>query len=165
MSEFNKKYNEIVKKLQDNIKDENERKIAQECIADLSLMFLDIIDRVTYISEEKISGIENKQSALESKLSEIENSVDGIENDIYDEDGYEFEIVCPCCNHEFIADFQNESEIKEQVECPKCHNMIELDWEDEAEGCTGNCSHCHDIDIFAEDSEEYNNQDEEDDDM
>ena len=65
------------------------------------------------------------------------------EKDIYDEDGFDFEIVCPYCNYEFIIDLD---ENKSEIECPECKNMIELDWtgniNDEKSGCQGSCHGC-----------------------
>ena len=51
---------------------------------------------------------------------------------------YEFEIVCPYCNYEFVTG--KETNLKDELECPKCHNIIELDWDDY---CDGECNHCN----------------------
>ena len=66
-----------------------------------------------------------------------------IEDDIYEEEGFDFEIVCPYCEHEFVIDT---SEDKTEIKCPECKNIIELDWsgnlDDEDDGCSGNCCGC-----------------------
>ena len=56
------------------------------------------------------------------------------------EDGFDFEIICPYCNAEFIADVESKSNIK----CPECQNTIELDWNggEEINPCSGHCSSC-----------------------
>jgi UDP:flavonoid glycosyltransferase YjiC (YdhE family) len=60
------------------------------------------------------------------------------------EDGFDFEIVCPYCNYEFIIDM---AENKTEIECPECKNTIELDWtgdvDNEHHDCSGDCHGCH----------------------
>ena len=59
---------------------------------------------------------------------------------------FDFEIVCPYCNYEFVIDVD---ENKTEIECPECNNLIELDWsgdvddEPSAGGCLGDCHGCH----------------------
>ena len=61
--------------------------------------------------------------------------------DVYVDENFDFEIVCPYCNYEFVSDFSQN--LKEQVECPECHNIIELDWNNHEEhDCSGHCSCC-----------------------
>ena len=69
-------------------------------------------------------------------------------------DGFDFEIVCPYCNHEFVADIDFEN--KRDIECPECHNMIELDFNAD-EGCSGDCLGCHE---HYEDEKKSPNEDE-----
>ena len=124
--------------------------------------FLDVVmDQMEYImdmKEDKIQEIEKMQSQLEQKLDKVQNVVDNIERDIYSEDGVDFEITCPYCEHEFIIDVD---ENKTEVECPNCENIIELDWsgdpdaDEESQNCQGSCHGCHGCD----------DQSDEDDDM
>ena len=122
--------------------------------------FLDVvIDQMEYImdmKENKIQEIEKMQTELEQKLDKVQSVVDNIERDIYSEDGFDFEITCPYCDHEFIIDVD---ENKTEVECPNCENIIELDWsgdpDAEEQNCNGSCSGCHGCD----------DQSDEDDDM
>ena len=54
-------------------------------------------------------NIEEKQQEIDNRIETVKKAVDGIENDIYEDDeAYEFEIVCPYCNHEFVADINSE---------------------------------------------------------
>ena len=61
------------------------------------------------------------------------------------DDEFDFEIVCPYCDNEFLIDI-NSKNLK--VKCPKCNNIIELDFSGNFEenlqsGCqTGHCSGC-----------------------
>ncbi len=92
----------------------------------------------------------------------MQQVIDNIEKDIYSEDGFDFEIVCPYCDYEFIIDLD---ENKTEIECPECQNIIELDWtgdideenqnQDKQHGCNGSCHGCSGCD----------EDDDEDDDM
>ena len=111
--------------------------------------------------------IEETQKNLQEKINKIDSSLSNIEKDIYDEEdmdeGYDFEIVCPYCNHEFTCDI--EANENAEVQCPECKNMIELDWNGEEDGCA-DCS-CCDFDCCEEieEEEEKDDPNEEDDDM
>lgn len=156
MSEMSGKYNEIMQELESNIKDPEELKFVKDKFSDLSMLFVDMLDRITKLTDDRIQEIETKQQEIMGKIQSVQSAVKGIENDIYedDEENYEFEIVCPYCNHEFSADIEEEE--NDEIRCPECHNIIELDWncEEEMGGCSGSCSHCH-TDCIAEDEQEY----------
>ena len=162
MSEIGIEYKRIMEEIEKTISNEEERKFVKSKLAELSISFIDIIDRITKATDMKIKEIERNQDNIEKKMSSIEAIVDNIENDIY-EDGdsdedYEFEVVCPYCNYEFSVDMDNVE--KDEVECPECHNVIELDWscdgecdsdcEDGCDSCSG-CGHHHDTDQDLED--------------
>lgn len=157
MSDLKSRYQTILKELESNIKDENERKFVIQKFQELSVVFMDIIDRLTYITDIRVNQVEEKQKEIEKKLGEVQKVVDGIENDIYEEEEpYEFEITCPYCNHEFVSDVS--SEANTEVECPECHNIIELDWNSEDDDCSSNCTHCsHDC---SQDNYKINNSQE-----
>lgn len=157
MSEMSGKYNEIMQELESNIKDPEELKFVKDKFSDLSMLFVDMLDRITKLTDDRIQEIETKQQEIMGKIQSVQSTVKGIENDIYEdeEENYEFEIVCPYCNHEFSADIEEEE--NDEIRCPECHNIIELDWncEEEVEGCHGSCSHCHTNCGVAEDEQEY----------
>ena len=141
MSDLKDSYKKILDELQNNIKDENERNFVINKFQELSIIFMDIVDRLTYITDFRVKDIEEKQKEVERKVESVQKIVDGIENDIYeDEESYEFEITCPYCNHDFVTDIN--SETNTEVECPECHNVIELDWNADEEEDEHNCSHC-----------------------
>lgn len=153
MSELSNKYQQIMKELRTNIKDEQEKEFVMSKFQELSMMFMDVIDRLTYLTDLRVKEIEEQQKEIDKRMVKIQKAVDGIESDIYEDDeNYEFEIVCPYCNHEFVTDIN--SDINTEVECPECHNMIELDWNgEEEEECSHHCSDCH-SDCVAEDDED-----------
>ena len=139
MSNFSERYKNIVDDIENSISNEKEREYVSKRIHEMSCMFIDFIDRITKLDDARIELIEENQDKIIATLSKLTDSVNLIKNDIYEDDGYDFEIVCPYCNHEFVADI--ESELREEVECPECHNIIELDWEDEEEK-SSNTNHC-----------------------
>lgn len=157
MSDIKGKYMRILEELEANIKNKDDLAIAKEKFMELTVVFMDIVDRLTFLTDERIKNIEEKQIEINNKINNVQSIVDGIEEDIYDddddEDGYEFEIVCPYCNYEFTTDIADEE--KNEIKCPQCNNIIELDWNtDEEYACSGDCSHCHGE--VAEDNVEYN---------
>lgn len=170
MSDINGKYKQIMEDLEAGIKDPEELKFVKDKFSELSMLFIDMLDRVTRLTDNKIQEIEAKQTEIANRISSVQSIVDGIENDIYEDDeNYEFEIVCPYCNYEFAADIEDES--KEEIQCPECHNTIELDWNSEEEletGCSGSCSHCASACNVAEEETKYHqknkNEDNEEDD-
>lgn len=141
MSDIKGKYKKILEDLEQNVKDPQDLLYVKEKIIELTTIFMDIIDRLTILTDARIKEIEDKQKEIDSKIENVQSMVDEIEGDIYeDDDSYEFEIVCPYCNYEFTTDIADEE--KDEIKCPKCNNIIELDWNQE-EGCSGDCSHCH----------------------
>ena len=143
MSDLNKEYRKIIKEIEGKLQDKKELEFVKGKMAELSLLFVDVIDRVTDLADTRLDKVEHSQKEMEKKLERLSTIVDGIEQDIYEEEnpeGFDFEIVCPYCNNEFVADIDLEN--KKDIECPECHNLIELDFSGE-EGCGGECSGCH----------------------
>ncbi|MBR3249758.1 MAG: hypothetical protein IKF83_03560 [Clostridia bacterium] len=103
--------------------------------------------------DKKLDLILQKQQELENKMNKMESIINKIENDIYMDEAFDFEIVCPYCNNEFTTDI---SDGKTEVTCPECENIIELDWTGDidgescghygCEGCHG-CEHDEDDDM------------------
>ncbi len=176
MSDFKNRYKEILNDLKDNIKDEKQKNFVIGKFQELSIMFMDIIDRLTYITDIRVKEVEDKQKEIESKIGKVQKAVDGIESDIYEGDeAYEFEITCPYCGNEFVTDINSDSEA--EVECPECHNIIELDWNIDEESEEHDCPHCNreclknqaltydDESIDEEDDDKKTDEDDEDEDM
>ncbi|MBQ9297451.1 MAG: hypothetical protein IJ223_00180 [Clostridia bacterium] len=143
MSDLKKKYNEILKNLEDNIENPKDLEYATKQFKKLASVFLDEMEEREKYTENHLKELAKKQEIADAKLLEIEKTLNGIEKDIYDmdDDGYDLEIVCPYCNYEFVLDEDTESS---EIECPECGNTIEIDWDGEtfAEGCSGHCSGC-----------------------
>ena len=149
-------YRKIVTEIEQNVSNPQEREFVRQKLIELSTMFLEVIDNLAEKTDAKITRIEEKQKEIEVKISQVEGAVDEIESDIYEADdgSFDFEIVCPYCNNEFITEIDGKTEI----ECPECNNIIELDWNDEEDsGCAGSCSSCPGC------SPEYDDEDDEED--
>lgn len=142
MSDLNKEYKKIIKEIEEKISNKEEFEFTKNKIAELALLFVDVIDKVTDLADQKIEKMEQNQADMEKRIERLTAIVDGIERDIYEDDnmeGFDFEIVCPYCNYEFVADIDFEN--KKDIRCPECNNLIELDFNME-EGCPGSCSGC-----------------------
>lgn len=96
--------------------------------------------------QKRLKNVEENQNEIKSKMSKIENVLNHIKEDIYCNEDFDFEIVCPYCEHEFVIEMKED---KKEVQCPECKNMIELDWSGDLdeEGCSGHhCSGCQGCD-------------------
>ena len=122
MSNLSEKYSQIISDIEKRLTKPEDKTYVIKKIEELSSIYMELIDRVTRIDDERIEKLEEKQEKIVGTLSKIQETVNLIKKDIYEDDGYDFEIVCPYCNHEFVADV--ESELKEEIECPECHNVI-----------------------------------------
>lgn len=128
MAELSDKYTKILDDIRTSISNIDERKYVEKKLLELSSVYLGLLDRLTRTNTAKISKIEENQEKIVKKVTEIQESISNMKNDIYELDGYDFEIVCPYCNFEFVTEIDNYN--KEEVKCPNCNNVIELDWED-----------------------------------
>jgi len=158
LSDLKVKYTQIMQNLEKDLKNKEDIEYVKEKVNEVFMMFMDEIESIVDKYEDRMQRIVEQQVYLDEKVKQVEKTISTIEKDIYleDDEEYDFQIICPYCNHEFIEDFDDE--LKKEVKCPECENIIELDWnEDEHEACSGNCTSCsHDC------SEEL---DENDDDM
>lgn len=128
MAELSDKYTKILDEIRTSISNIDEKKYVEKKLVELSSVYLGLLDRLTRTNTAKISKIEENQEKIVKKVTEIQEAISNIKNDIYEFDGYDFEIVCPYCNFEFVTEIENYN--KEEVKCPNCNNVIELDWED-----------------------------------
>lgn len=142
MSDLKNHYQSILAELDNHFQDKEEKAFVLNKFQELSMMFMDVIDRLTFLTDIRVKEVEEKQKVIEDRIEIVKKAVDGIENDIYEDDEpYEFEISCPYCNNEFVADINSKENT--EIECPECHNIIELDWnEEECGGCCSGCDGC-----------------------
>ena len=143
MLNIEKEFKKFIKDIEKNIKNEDDLKFIQKRTAELFESILDELEEAVDLREKLIEDLVVRQEELEDKMQEIQKTINNIEKDIYLEDEFDFEIVCPYCNNEFLIDVD---ENKTEVVCPECKNVIELDWSGNVEdefGCTPeDCSAC-----------------------
>ena len=162
MSDLKKKYNETLKKLENNIENPKDLECAKEQVKNLAVTFINEIEKIEELTSNQFTELSKKQAIVEAKVAYLEKTLNGIEKDIYDiDDNYDLEIVCPYCNYEFVLDEDMQGS---EIECPECENIIEIDWEGESfeEGCHGHCSSCG-SQCGIEDETKNNDEDNEDD--
>ena len=149
MSKLRDEFHAILAKIEERITDEEELNFIKEQIAAISMLYVDELNKIMDLSEKRVNQIYENQRLLEQKMAGIEKTMDTIEKELFvEEEEYDFEIVCPYCNHEFATDIGTENK---EIECPECHNVIELDWNQEedsqCEGHCGSCCGCEEIEV------------------
>lgn len=150
MSVLQDKFNAIIAKIEERITDPEELDFIKQQIADISILYLDELNKIMDLSERRVNQVYENQKILEKKMTELEKGMNTIEKELFVEDQYDFEITCPYCNYEFITDINSD---KKEVECPECHNLIELDWNQDEHDCGGHCNSCGGCDHDDEDNE------------
>lgn len=162
MGMLKNEYKSFLDDIEKNIKNKEDLAYIKGRFASFLDAMLDQMDYIMDYKKEEIEQLESTQKQIEEKMAKMQQVIDNIEKDIYSEDGFDFEIVCPYCDYEFIIDLD---ENKTEIECPECQNIIELDWtgdideenqkQGEQHGCNGSCHGCSGCD----------EDDDEDDDM
>lgn len=150
MSELGKKYKKVISNVEKNLKNKEDVEYVKSQIDELVNAFSKDFTNI----EELVNKVTNRQNEVEEKMNKVEKLVDSIEKDIYLEDEYDLEIVCPYCNFSFMLDSE---ERKTEVECPECNNVIEIDWDGDSfdDSCIGDCACCgHDCMELQEEEEE-----------
>lgn len=163
MSNLKKKFNEIMSNLEKNIKNKEDLEYIKSQVYNISMLFLDEIDKLAELNFGRLNVMLDREKELNKRITAMERIIKNIEEELFvskDEEGLDFEILCPYCNTEFIKDFTNG--FKHEVRCPECDNVIELDWHEDEEcecghECNGNCSSENE-----ELEEEDNNENEDD---
>ncbi len=114
--------------MNNNIKDEKDLKYVQEKII---TTLGDILQKIDDTSKEN-----------QIKIAKLEDKLEKMEKELYINDMYDIEIVCPYCNYQFEAEFDED---KKEIKCPECNNIIELDWSCDGEcddDCNDGCGSC-----------------------
>ena len=137
-------YKSFLDDVEKNIKNKEDLEYVKKRFATFLDVVIDQMDFIMDYKKDEIAKLESTQDQLTSQMNQMQQIINNIEKDIYSEDGFDFEIICPYCNYEFIIDV---NEDKTEIQCPECENIIELDWsgdidEEEQHGCTGSCNGC-----------------------
>ena len=126
MAGLNKNYNKIISELEKRITNPQDLEFVKSKFSELAVMFMDTVESLVANSEKQMQ-LEKKVESIQKSLKRIENDI-YIEDDDCECDGdcdgecdcdnechcdgdkmhdndsdYEFEIVCPYCNYEFVT--------------------------------------------------------------
>lgn len=119
---LNKKFKEIIDNLDKNIMNKDDLAYAKSQITELSMLYLDELQKIE-------SSYLQKLTTCEQRIDNLENSIRRLDNEIFqidDEEDTDLEpIKCPYCNTNFFIQFDN---TRKEIRCPDCKNIIELDW-------------------------------------
>ena len=116
---FNKKFNDAIKNLEENISNKADLEFAKKQVTELAISYLDSLNHIERDYEIKIKNCEKRIDSLDQNMKKLEK-------ELFEEDDVEFEpITCPYCNAHFMVEC--DSELTE-MDCPDCNNTIELDW-------------------------------------
>lgn len=146
MGNLKNEYKSFLDDIEKNVKNKEDLDYIKGRFASFLDVVLDQMDYILNYKTEEMQKLEDTQNQLNTKMEQMQKVIDNIEKDIYADDGFDFEIVCPYCNYEFIIDVD---ENKTEIECPECQNVIELDWSGDVEegennqDCSGDCHGCH----------------------
>lgn len=154
MIKLKDEYDKFLQDIEKEIKDEKQLEYIKVRFAMFVDKVIDKIDMILNYKEERMIGLEEKQKEIENKIGNIQQIIDNIEKDIYSEEGFDFEIICPYCDNQFVIDVD---ENRTEVECPVCNNIIELDWSGDLKNddeCGGNCMECNGCDEEPEEEQD-----------
>lgn len=100
----------------------------------------DLSQQLQFLLKE-IKEIKSNQLLLNNKIEKMQNTIDNLANNNQSDD-FDFEIVCPYCENEFLISADSS---KNKTKCPICKNIIEIDWsgnlDEDSHGC-GGCQGC-----------------------
>ena len=154
MAKLREEYNNFLEDIEKNLKNKEDIEYVKVRFS----MFVDKVisemDMLIDYKTQKMNELEQKQKEIDDKMSKMQQIIDNIEKDIYSDEGFDFEIICPYCDNQFVIDIDED---KTEVECPVCNNIIELDWSGDVEediDCNGSCSGCHGCDEEAEEEQQ-----------
>lgn len=118
---LNNKFKEVIKNLEGNIENKKDLIFAKTQITELTMEYLDELEKMESKYKQKIAIFENRLEGLEVAMQRLDN-------EIFQEDEEDTDlepIKCPYCNTNFFIEFDN---TKKEIKCPDCKNIIELDW-------------------------------------
>lgn len=158
MAKLREEYKKFLEDIEKNLKNKEDLEYVKVRFSMFVDKVIDEMDMLVDYKAQKMSELEQKQKEIEDKMSKMQQIIDNIEKDIYSDEGFDFEIICPYCDNQFVIDVDED---KTEVECPVCNNIIELDWSGDVEedsNCNGSCSGCHGCDEEMKEQQEDKKQ-------
>ena len=158
MAKLREEYNNFLKDIEKNLKNKEDLEYIKIRFSMFVDKVIDEMDMLVDYKAQKMNELERKQKEIDDKMNKMQQIIDNIEKDIYSDEGFDFEIICPYCDNQFVIDVEED---KTEVECPVCNNIIELDWSGDVEedsDCNGSCSGCHGCDEGIEEQQEDKTQ-------
>ena len=158
MAKLREEYKKFLEDIEKNLKSKEDLEYVKVRFSMFVDKVIDEMDMLVDYKTQKMSELEQKQKEIDDKMSKMQQIIDNIEKDIYSDEGFDFEIICPYCDNQFVIDVDED---KTEVECPVCNNIIELDWSGDVEedsNCNGSCSGCHGCDEEMEEQQEDKKQ-------
>ena len=146
MARLREEYKKFLDDMEKNLKNKEDLEYIKVRFSMFVDKVIDEMDMLINYKTQTMKDLEEKQKEIDEKMNKMQQIIDNIEKDIYSEDGFDFEIICPYCDNQFVIDVDED---KTEVECPVCNNIIELDWSGDVEEdseCNGSCSGCHGCD-------------------
>lgn len=154
-------YQKFLEDMEKNLKNKEDLNYVRARFSMFVEKVIDEMDMLIDYKEQRMMELEEKQKEIDGKINQMQQIIDNIEKDIYSEEGFDFEIICPYCDNQFVIDVD---ENKTEIECPVCNNIIELDWSGDLEEdmqCNGSCSGCHGCEEEPEELEEQKEEEKE----
>ena len=158
MAKLREEYNNFLKDIEKNLKNKEDLEYVKVRFSMFVDKVIDEMDMLIDYKTQTMKELEEKQKEIDEKMNKMQQIIDNIEKDIYSDEGFDFEIICPYCDNQFVIDVDED---KTEVECPVCNNIIELDWSGDVEediDCHGSCSGCHGCDEEMEEQQEDKKQ-------
>ncbi len=158
MAKLREEYNNFLKDIEKNLKNKEDLEYVKVRFSMFVDKVIDEMDMLIDYKTQTMKELEEKQKEIDEKMNKMQQIIDNIEKDIYSDEGFDFEIICPYCDNQFVIEVDED---KTEVECPVCNNIIELDWSGDVEedsNCNGSCSGCHGCDEEIEEQQENKKQ-------
>ena len=97
MANLKKKLNEILEDLEKNIKDKEELEYVKSQVYNISLLFLDEIDKLAELNLGRLNVMIDREKELSKRIVTMEKMIDNIQKEMYISPDCDFEIICPYC--------------------------------------------------------------------
>lgn len=120
---LNKKFKEVIRNLEGNIENKKDLIYAKSQITELTMEYLDELQKLESIYKQKLIIFEDRLDGLEVAMHRLDNEL--FQDEDFEEDTDLEPIKCPYCNTNFFIEFDSS---KKEMKCPDCKNIIELDW-------------------------------------